>query len=52
MRFGLSVSNFGDFGSPQRLVQNALTAEKAGCDGVFIWDHIEVGHRAGPVVDP
>jgi alkanesulfonate monooxygenase SsuD/methylene tetrahydromethanopterin reductase-like flavin-dependent oxidoreductase (luciferase family) len=51
-RCALSVPNFGDFGDPHALVSLALTAEAAGWDAVFVWDHIQAGHWAGPVADP
>jgi hypothetical protein len=31
---------FGDYGSPQRLVDLAVEAEASGYDGFFIWDHL------------
>ena len=46
------MPNFGEFGDPHRLVEIARTAEEADWDAVFIWDHIQAGHWAGPVVDP
>jgi alkanesulfonate monooxygenase SsuD/methylene tetrahydromethanopterin reductase-like flavin-dependent oxidoreductase (luciferase family) len=52
MRFGLSIPNFGIFGDPHVLTRLARTAETAGWDGFFVWDHIQIGHWAGPVVDP
>lgn len=48
----ISVPNFGAFGDPDTLVDLAARAERAGWDAVFIWDHIQAGHWAGPVVDP
>jgi alkanesulfonate monooxygenase SsuD/methylene tetrahydromethanopterin reductase-like flavin-dependent oxidoreductase (luciferase family) len=52
MQYGLYFPNFGKFGDPHVMVQIAVTAERAGWDGVFPWDHIQVGHWAGPVMDP
>ena len=51
-QYGISVPNFGDFGDTDALVDLAQTAETAGWDAVFIWDHIQIGHWAGDVVDP
>jgi len=52
MRYGLYFPNFGIFGDPATVVDIAATAEGAGWDGVFPWDHIQIGHWAGPVIDP
>jgi len=52
MQYGLYFPNFGKFGDPGVVVEIAATAERAGWDGVFPWDHIQVGHWAGPVIDP
>lgn len=40
MRYGLSVINFGSYGDPAVLVELAQTAEAAGWEGLFLWDHI------------
>lgn len=37
MRFGVSIPNMGD---PAALVEVAVDAERAGWDGVFLWDHL------------
>lgn len=37
MRCGVSVPNGGD---PAQLVELAVTAEAAGWDGLFLWDHV------------
>jgi hypothetical protein len=34
------------------MVELAVTAEHAGWDGFFLWDHIHLGDWAGPVLDP
>lgn len=52
MRYGLYFPNFGKFGDPGLVVEMAVAAERAGWDGVFPWDHIQIGHWAGPVIDP
>jgi alkanesulfonate monooxygenase SsuD/methylene tetrahydromethanopterin reductase-like flavin-dependent oxidoreductase (luciferase family) len=52
LNFGLHVPNFGPFGHPDALVHLATTAERAGWDGLFIWDHIRWEHDEWPVVDP
>ena len=40
MRFGLSAANFGSYAEPARVAQLAETAEAAGWDGLFLWDHL------------
>jgi alkanesulfonate monooxygenase SsuD/methylene tetrahydromethanopterin reductase-like flavin-dependent oxidoreductase (luciferase family) len=52
MRYGLYFPNFGCFGDPAVMVRLARSAEAAGWDGVFPWDHVQAGHWAGPIVDP
>lgn len=52
MHYGLYFPNFAIFGDPEVVVRIATTAEAAGWDGVFPWDHIQAGHWAGPVIDP
>ncbi|MBU1226864.1 MAG: LLM class flavin-dependent oxidoreductase [Actinobacteria bacterium] len=52
MRYGISVPNFGDYGNTENLIRLARTAETAGWDAVFLWDHIQIGHWAGDVLDP
>ena len=50
MKYGLYLPNFGAFGNPEALVALACTAEAAGWDGFFIWDHIAGYQNA--MVDP
>jgi alkanesulfonate monooxygenase SsuD/methylene tetrahydromethanopterin reductase-like flavin-dependent oxidoreductase (luciferase family) len=40
LRFGLFVPPFSDLAEPATLVRLAETAEEAGWDGFFLWDHI------------
>lgn len=40
MRFGLFVPPFADFAEPARVVELARSAEQAGWDGFFLWDHL------------
>ena len=52
-RYGISVPNFGvNYGNTENLVLLAQTAEASGWDAVFLWDHIQIGHWAGDVLDP
>lgn len=53
MRFGLYSANFGRLGDPALLIDMALHAERAGWDGFFMFDHLQiVSGRAVPIVDP
>jgi len=40
MQFGLYLPNFGAFADPVGLASLAATAEAAGWDGLFLWDHV------------
>lgn len=40
MKYGIYLPNFGPFGDARALARLAALAEKAGWDGIFIWDHI------------
>lgn len=47
----MSIPNFGDYSNPAVVVDLATTAEEAGWDGFFVWDHIVVSDGM-PVADP
>lgn len=52
MKFGLMLPNKGRvYGDANLLVELACTAEQAGWEGFFLWDHIG-GGGDGPTVDP
>ncbi|MGH8915440.1 MAG: LLM class flavin-dependent oxidoreductase [Acidimicrobiia bacterium] len=51
MRFGLSFPNFGRYAEPEATVSIATSAERAGWDGFFVWDHIVIADGM-PVADP
>lgn len=40
MRYGLDLPNFGDFADIGLISEVAASAEEAGWEGVFLWDHI------------
>src|SRR5215472_7247861 len=40
IRFGIDVTNFGDYAEPRNVIRLARTAEAAGWEGLFIWDHL------------
>jgi len=47
MRHAVELPNFGLHGEPDELVELAVAAERAGWDGVFVWDAlgVDVGER-------
>ena len=47
----LFVPNFGDFAEPRAFADLAAEAERAGWDGLYIWDHILI-EDATPMADP
>jgi len=52
MRFAIGVPCVREYGDPQLLIELAGSAEEAGWDGFFLWDHL-VYHSVGtPVADP
>ncbi|WP_433580357.1 LLM class flavin-dependent oxidoreductase [Nocardia brasiliensis] len=50
VRTGVYLPPFGPFGDPAVLVDLAIRAEKAGWDGVFLWDHVV--RETLPIADP
>jgi alkanesulfonate monooxygenase SsuD/methylene tetrahydromethanopterin reductase-like flavin-dependent oxidoreductase (luciferase family) len=51
MRIGISIPNFGEFGDPAAVIDLAVTAERVGFDGFFLWDHIVIANGVD-VADP
>src|SRR5882757_5279157 len=50
MRFGVSLPNDGD---PREFVRLAVDLERAGWDGFFLWDHVQIAAEMRPnVIDP
>jgi alkanesulfonate monooxygenase SsuD/methylene tetrahydromethanopterin reductase-like flavin-dependent oxidoreductase (luciferase family) len=52
MRFGLSLPIFDQLADPILLAELAESAEAAGWDGVFIWDHLRYRAPATSATDP
>jgi alkanesulfonate monooxygenase SsuD/methylene tetrahydromethanopterin reductase-like flavin-dependent oxidoreductase (luciferase family) len=52
VRCGVGLPNIGDYGDPDLLVDLAGTAERAGWDGVFLWDHVVYREPGWPAADP
>ena len=40
VRYGISAANFGAYAEPKRIEQLAATADEAGWEGLFLWDHL------------
>ena len=53
MRYGVSLPNFGVGLDARRVAAWAASAEAAGWDGFFLWDHL-FAFAPGPIdaVDP
>lgn len=45
MRFGLNLINVSPVGEPAVVQRFAATAERAGWDGLFVWDHVRMFDR-------
>jgi alkanesulfonate monooxygenase SsuD/methylene tetrahydromethanopterin reductase-like flavin-dependent oxidoreductase (luciferase family) len=53
VRFGVVMPNFGELADPSTAVRLARTAEAAGWEGFFVWDHINPFREFPvPVQDP
>jgi hypothetical protein len=55
VRFSINIPNFGDFADVRKVAALASTAEQAGWDALFIWDHVvhnKALRRGQPFADP
>jgi alkanesulfonate monooxygenase SsuD/methylene tetrahydromethanopterin reductase-like flavin-dependent oxidoreductase (luciferase family) len=52
VRYGLHLANFADYGDARTLGDLAASAEAAGWNGFFIWDHVARPEGVFPMVDP
>jgi alkanesulfonate monooxygenase SsuD/methylene tetrahydromethanopterin reductase-like flavin-dependent oxidoreductase (luciferase family) len=52
MRYAVGMPNVGPFGDPRLLTGLGVAAERAGWDGVFIWDHLLYKEQSWPVANP
>lgn len=52
MKRGLFLPNFGAFADPLAVAALAATAEKAGWDGFFVWDHVVRHEGDFPLAEP
>ena len=51
MKYGVASTNFGSYGDPAVIARLAASAERAGWDGFFVWDHLAYVWN-GPTGDP
>ncbi len=51
MKFGIFLPPFHEFAEPRAVVELAVTAERAGWDGLFLWDHM-LSEPGFQVADP
>lgn len=47
MHYGIEVVPFGEFSDPKVVVEVARTAEEAGWEAIWVWDHILFPHGVG-----
>jgi alkanesulfonate monooxygenase SsuD/methylene tetrahydromethanopterin reductase-like flavin-dependent oxidoreductase (luciferase family) len=52
VKCAIGLPNVGEYGDPRLLVALAFEAERAGWDGVFVWDHVAYREPGWPVADP
>ena len=52
MRAGLTLPIFDGLADPRLLADLAATAEQAGWDGVFVWDHVVYRSPVRAATDP
>ncbi|WP_367123560.1 LLM class flavin-dependent oxidoreductase [Streptomyces phytohabitans] len=53
MRYSLNVPNFGELQDPRVVADLARTAEQAGWDALFVWDHVlHVRREEREIADP
>jgi alkanesulfonate monooxygenase SsuD/methylene tetrahydromethanopterin reductase-like flavin-dependent oxidoreductase (luciferase family) len=52
MRQGVFFPPFDGVADPHRLVELARTAEAAGWDGIFLWDHLLYAGGVSEILDP
>jgi alkanesulfonate monooxygenase SsuD/methylene tetrahydromethanopterin reductase-like flavin-dependent oxidoreductase (luciferase family) len=52
MRYGIFIPNFGPFGDARVMAELAASAEAAGWDGAFVWDHVVRREGDFDLVDP
>jgi alkanesulfonate monooxygenase SsuD/methylene tetrahydromethanopterin reductase-like flavin-dependent oxidoreductase (luciferase family) len=51
VKFAVCLSNFGSYADPRQSLRVAESAEAAGWDGFFVWDHLQYGDRVTAIAD-
>jgi len=51
LEYGLYLPNFGKAAHPKILAKLAREAERAGWDGLFLWDHLVEWNKPVPVYE-
>jgi alkanesulfonate monooxygenase SsuD/methylene tetrahydromethanopterin reductase-like flavin-dependent oxidoreductase (luciferase family) len=52
MRHGLFIAPFDELADPHRMMELAVATEKAGWDGIFLWDHLDYPESVEAILDP
>jgi alkanesulfonate monooxygenase SsuD/methylene tetrahydromethanopterin reductase-like flavin-dependent oxidoreductase (luciferase family) len=55
VKYSINIPNFGDFADVHKITTLARTAEEAGWDALFVWDHVvhdKARRRGVPFADP
>ena len=47
MHYGLEIIPFGNFADPRAVVAIARTAEAAGWEAIWVWDHMVMPYGSG-----
>ena len=47
MHFGIEVVPFGEYSDPRKVMELAVAAERAGWEGIWLWDHLLFPYGAG-----
>ncbi|HZU14099.1 MAG TPA: LLM class flavin-dependent oxidoreductase [Chloroflexota bacterium] len=52
MKFAIHLPAFGEYAEPRAVADLAREAERAGWDGLFLWDHVIFTPNFYPMTDP
>jgi alkanesulfonate monooxygenase SsuD/methylene tetrahydromethanopterin reductase-like flavin-dependent oxidoreductase (luciferase family) len=52
MHYGICVPNLAEFSDPRQVATLARSAEEAGWDGFFVWDHVVFAYGVPETADP
>lgn len=51
MRHGLFIAPFDELADPHRMMELAVATERAGRDGIFLWDHLDYPEPVEAILD-